>query len=193
MSISDKISGAAGGSGVYVPMAYVSVEVGSEVNEVDFINVTGYDRYFLKCDDVLIDGGALCLALRTSTDNGVTFNSGSSDYYYTGYYKFTGAANVSNFNDSSNSSIILGVNISQSGNQYPQTVEANLLNFNSSTRRTLVRGYCERNQSVSSSYFINNYGSRDTAEENNALRLVTASNIRGFSGKFSLYGIKEAE
>ena len=75
--------------------------VGAPQATVDIINMTGYYRYMIVLENVIPTTNQDVLAMRTSADNGGSFATGATDYYYGSPYNapgYYGAGTFMNIN-----------------------------------------------------------------------------------------------
>lgn len=77
--------------GKWVPIASADP---SAATTVDFTGLSGYRALRISLHGVQPATGGTDLVLRTSTDNGLTFDASASDYTYAGNYAVTGSSNA---------------------------------------------------------------------------------------------------
>lgn len=87
------LEAAAGGGGGLVPISKVTASADSAID----ISLTGgYSAYRLMIRDLIPSSSARDLLIRTSTDSGSTFDSGSANYYYTYFYQAGSSSGAGN-------------------------------------------------------------------------------------------------
>jgi hypothetical protein len=83
----------AGGGGGLVPISKVTASADSAID----ISLTGgYSAYRLMIRDLIPSSSGRDLLIRTSTDSGSTFDSGSANYYYTYFYQASSSSGAGN-------------------------------------------------------------------------------------------------
>lgn len=162
-----------------------STTISSPTAAVDYVLPTGYFAFKLYATEIVPVTNAVNFLFRTSTDGGMTFASGSSDYDYL-LLNFNNAGVSTSGPSFKASGSYLTTQISNSYAVY--CITADFFEANSATGAI---------QGMSSSYYANSTpnlitsrssGARNSGSMNNAIRFAFSSgNIA--SGKFRFYGI----
>lgn len=183
-----------GGMGVllgsYTASNDTGVDIGSGLDLDAAIDGT-YDVYVIQFLDIIPQTDSATFAMRTSTNTGVSFDNGASDYQYSQILN-----RVSNNTPSGSSSAgdsLLNIFTQSMGNDEGESVSGvvSISNPSGSSVYSIIRWQIG---GVTSSNEIANYyghGCRNSATAIDAFRfLQSTGNIT--SGKFYLYGIKKA-
>ena len=157
--------------------------VSSQVASVDFTGLSSsYPILKLSISNLDPETNARDLWLRTSTDNGSTFEAGASDYSWAWM-----GEGVTDANDTADNQIVLGANLRGADN-YGGSLTIYIFNPTASGTETDV--ICEGaywRSSTTSGQIFQSVGRRLNAEDNDAIQLLMETdNID--SGIFKLYG-----
>lgn len=141
----------------------------SGTSAVDFTNLSPYNILLIVFQDCTTPA-ATFFGLRTSTDNGSTFNSTAGDYDSIASDDSSGTTNTGAINcqDGAGSGVVYGSVL--------------ITGFNNSSFKTSFQGLCRKTSGNTCMVM----GFRTTAEANNALRVTTGANLTG--GTIHLYG-----
>jgi len=170
--------------------------VTTSVAAVEFVNGSGgvvldgtYKKYVIEMINVFGSGGP-SLKLRTSSNNGVSYDSASSDYVYNVIKANSSSTTVDSFRSSGSPEINIIPAVYDSTNNNP-TSDGYIELYNPSlttNRKTIL---WRSISSFGNSKEIEHYtgaGSRDAASPINAVQLLTTTtNLTG--GIFKLYGV----
>ena len=174
---------AAAGSGNYVK---ISSSAASDSASITFTGLsTTYRDFVIILSNILPATDAAALWLRTSTDNGVGYDAGSTDYEYAGV-GLNDAASTVNFNSAGAAQAVISSNLDNAANGGTSgTVTIHNPQSTSFTRYTSivsrVGGGSETAIQVAA-------GERSAAQDTDAIQfLMSSGNIT--SGTFTLYGI----
>lgn len=173
------------------PLVWIDSQSVSGVTEVDIAwGDQAFEQVFLLCDDIVPSLDNVSLVLRTSSDNGATFDALSTDYQTathreagaTGYFSQGGAArfqfapsageNAGYTLDIAAYASFLTV-IDQPSDDSLKTVVQSIGGYRASTLASIVTLW--------------QHGYRDAQERVNAVRYL--NNIGTFSGNFQAWGL----
>jgi len=162
----------------------------SSSSAIDFTGLsTTYQAYLLEFDGVVPATDNQHLVLRTSIDNGTTFNAGASDYQYASLGLNAGgtAGSVSSTGASS-----IRLTYAGQGNAAGEALSGSITLLNpadSGLRTQMLYRTAGVYWSAGEIIITTGAAERKAAEANNAIRLLFASgNIS--SGNFRLYGLR---
>lgn len=169
----------------------LSTQTASSSAQIDFTSVitSTYDTYMFVLQDIIPGTDAVSLYLRTSTDNGVSYDAGASDYTTAGYTNHDGTASVTALNSSGSSFVLLGNALGNaSGESYSGTVL--LHNPTGSATHRIGRYEAEYVTATPNLQIYTGSFRRATNADITAVRfLMSSGNIA--SGTFRLYGLKK--
>lgn len=154
----------------------------------DFANLSAdFFKYELVLDDIAPATDGALLRLQTSNDNGSSFDSGASDYNYSG--SDHGATGFADLYAANNSHISLGGQ--PLGNAAGETLSGviRLINPMNSAGRTVVQWDLHAINQTGINVHLLGSGQRQADEANDAFRLqMSAGNL---SGNYTLYGYRK--
>lgn len=165
----------------------LSTATASASATVDFASLitSTYDLYVIELQNVKPATNTSVLYLRTSTNNGVSYDAGATDYNYSQI--FTTGGTVSG-NTASNAQIPLTGNISSTREGYSGFVYITRPSVAQYCQIRCEGTYIDSTATASQVHLTN--GTRATAADVDAIRfLMSAGNIA--SGVINLYGVKK--
>ena len=163
---------------------FISSATASSSASISFTSLgSAFSKYLVVMTNVAPATDSATLAIRTSTDNGSSYDSGVSDYQYV-YSRIAGT--TAQVVDAAASEIIL---LTPQGNASNETLSGNLNIFNpSSTSYTQVHYDGTMINDTGEMRLVSASGQRNSAADVDAIQIFfTSGNIA--SGVFSLYGI----
>lgn len=179
----------AGGSWIYI-----SSQTASNSATINFTNISStYDMYVMQLVQIVPATGGASLYMRTSTNNGSSYDSGASDYQSGKSYNQSGDASLQNIGAAAGSAIDIfntasGFGISSTASEGGLS---GLVYFYkpSATSYFLVSAWASSWANDDKLVTMMGGGLRQTAADVDAVRfLMSSGNIT--SGTFRLYGIK---
>lgn len=167
----------------------LSTQEASTSATIDFINLSStFKKYVIEAIDVKLATDDIIMNVRTSTDNGSTYDAGASDYSWR-------VMNPNSFNEDLADTEISIVDVASSsrriGNAAGEYFNATIEIFNPSNAATftIIGSVCHYSSADGDAQVSSGTGSRESAADVDAVRLLASSgNIT--SGTFKLYGIR---
>ena len=162
---------------------------------MNFVNGSGgvvldstYKAYAVVVSNAVPQTDATSLRFRTSTNAGVSYDSGAADYDHVLTVNNSSSGTASDVNSAGTANIQISA---ASGNAAGESFGGTLLLFNpSGTNKTLVMFDFVGVNATPNTYYHKGAGSRLSAADVDAISFfMSAGNI---SGTFTLYGLKEA-
>jgi 6,7-dimethyl-8-ribityllumazine synthase len=181
------VDAAAGGGGGLVP---ISKTTASAAAAVDIALTGGYKRYRVILEEVLPADDFRTLAVRTSTDNGSTFDSGSTDYSYEALRVSGGAFSVSR-DDDTEIEFNGGVSQSSTATAAMSGYLDIVLGDGTSTYTTILATGNFDNSGTAVFWSLAGYRESTTAVTDVRFLYRNSGNIA--SGTFHLYGIADGD
>ena len=177
------LSWASAGSGNWVKISSSSA---SDSASITFTSLsTTYRDFVIILSNILPATDAVNLLLRFSTDNGVGYDAGATDYEYAGV-GLNDAASTVNFNSTGATAIIVSSNLENAANG--GTSGHVTIHNPQSTSFTRSTSYVSRVGGGSETAIQVGAGERSAAQDTDAIQfLMSSGNIT--SGTFTLYGI----
>jgi hypothetical protein len=171
-------------------MVFLGQQVASNDATLDFTSLitSDYDTYIFDIID-LLPASDTELRVRTSTNNGSSFDSGASNYFFHNSSYPIGGANTSSDSDGTALKLTEG---SYVGNGAGEGISGRMMLIGplGTTRRKLITFEGMANNS-SVFNFVKSYGYRDAASDIDAVRfLMSSGNI--VSGRINMYGVKNS-
>ena len=177
---------AASGGGSNI--VYISSATASASASITFTGLDStYKLYLVRIFNYVPTTDATNLYMRTSTNNGVSYDSGASDYWYTvtdnGAGTYSNAAAQMVLNSTSDT-------ISNVASEGGLSSEVFIVDPSATSRWVQVfeNGCCYRSDAVAGAD-LNMGGARKTAADVDAIQFISSSSTMA-SGLFVLYGIK---
>ena len=169
----------------------ISSSTASSSSSIDFTGLSStYFLYVIECVNFAPATDATILQMRTSTDNGTSYDSSAGNYTYNGYGVDNSDALRTDGTTSATQMQVLGRSSDGLGNASNETHSCRIWLFNpSSTSYTKIITKGTFVQSNGDCWFHMTGGQRTSTTAVNAIRLFMSSgNIA--SGTFTLYGVK---
>ena len=170
----------------------ISTSTASTSASIEFTDLTSaYSFYAIVLSNVHAATDGVDLIVRTSTDNGSTYDSGASDYAWTTEGKTIGGTTIN-----ANSAADTGMNIIDStgghglGNAANEVAWGTIFLYDPSvTENTIIGGHMYYQNTVGDEERLDTMGVRLSAADVDAIQfLFSSGNIT--SGDFHLYGIE---
>lgn len=174
---------AGGGGGAWT---YVSGSTASNSSSIDFTGLSSsYIMYRIVMTDVHSASDFPDMLLRTSTDNGTTWDSGATDYSYTGSYNGDDSSSTGS-NSTGNSKIVIARELGTATNEH---VNGMIDIYNpSGTNYTMIRSSIVQHNYNGVLFRAEVAAQRESAADVDGVRiLLDGANIA--SGSFKLYGL----
>lgn len=168
----------------------LSTQTAASSATIDFTSAitSTFDDYLIVASNVVPVTDNVTISMRTSSNNGSSYDSGATDYSYAGVYLEEGSATVTSFRGNGVSSVPV---MSGSGNNTGESgsFELSFIGVNTSLYKLgkldSIQVYQTGNQQT-----INHGWSRKSTSAINAVRFFASSgNI--LTGTFRLYGLKK--
>ena len=171
-------------------LVLLATATASNSSSVDFTsNIDGtYDEYIIECIGVVPVSDNQALVLRTSSDGGVSFDAGASDYSYVYLRLMDGSTSNTVYQSSAYSGMLIGAAIGNTnGENYHGTIR--LYNPANTALRKTARYDSIMVRESGDTQRMTGMATRESNSAIDALRLQFLSgNIA--SGKFKLYGVR---
>lgn len=190
----DEFELAAGGGGGALDYELIATATASASASIAFTGLTStYNTYVLKFTDVVPATDDAELWLRTSTDNGSSYDSTAGNYRYVNLRSSdTGSLATSGSASSTHILLSIGVGTVDLGNAAGESCSGQVVLQNpSSTKNTLITSDVSYIAAFGGSCKVTATGVRMSAADVDAVQiLMDSGNIT--SGEFRLYGVKNA-
>lgn len=179
-------------SGTTPGLVLLATATASASSAIDFTSVmsSAYQAYKLILSDIRVATSGVDLWLRTSTNNGSSFDSGASDYNWTqNNFNLNGTPSFSPEADITDSKIRLTDDTNQITNGAAEAVngEINIYNCNSTVTSKFIE-WKLRYKNSTTFYVSQGWGHRSATTDIDALRVLASSgNLTSGNGK--LYGV----
>lgn len=177
---------AAGGGGGGGKWEYVSGATASTSAQIDFTGLSStYIMYQVVITDARSDSDFPDMYIRTSAD-GSTWDSGASDYIYTGQHTSSGSGSVSS-NSTGNTRILIARELGTDTNEY---INGTVLIFNpSGSQYSIIQSRLTHHNYAGALWRAEVDGQRSSAAAIQGIRFyIDGANIE--AGSFKLYGLK---
>ena len=162
---------------------YISTATASNSASIDFTGLTGYSSYAVLMSQVSGDNVSYELWLRVSTDNGVTYKAGATDYMYSTMYHFETAIQVDNA--LSDDHILLSPFFAEDQGDFAGGV-VNIINPGAGLYPGATSRIC--NLGDGSEMTVLSCGQYKAATAVDAIRIIMSTGVIQ-SGVFDLYGV----
>ena len=178
-----------GGAWEFVSNTAVSSQTSVTISGMD----STYDYYEIHCGDLrATTNGSLQFMIRTSTNNGTSFDSGGSDYTHAA---FGISSSGSIYYSGSQANDKINMMPFEAGWFYSKSNDYIIWKVyrpnNSSTGPGIgwEAHYCNSNPRA---FYAAGYGHRDAAYACTAIQIYNTRNSDSFTGNFRLYGLKQS-
>jgi hypothetical protein len=159
--------------------------------DIESVLSSTYDDYEIVFDNLVPLTDNVQLLLRTSSDNGVGYDNGASDYAYVYTYTLTSSGSTSSTGDGANNEIQVTSGISNDAN-IGITGKFTIHNVNSTTKpKTMMGDYWARN--TSGVYWGGTFRGQRFNDGNavNALQMIFGSGNIAAGGTVKVYGLRK--
>lgn len=176
-------------------------EITTNTDTITFKNLSSdYVQFYIKLYGLLVDSTAnASLAIRTSTDNGVTFTSGASTYVYARRIQSTHATTTLSALSAVATEIQLldGTTTNNTlkttaANGDHGTLDCYIGHPMDSTRPSTIRWQFARGDTSGNFIWCSGIGSRGATEANNAIAFYTNASRVFTAGYYEMYGLRRA-
>jgi len=169
---------------------FISTATAANSTSITFIGLTSsYFMYRVVADNIVPITDGTSLLMRTSTNNGSSYDAGVSDYAFV--YNRVGlstGAGISSTGDNLNSSIVLMQDMGTAANERGNFI-LNIINPSNTTFTFIIGNGVQTNSSAAFGILYDLSGIRLSAADVDAIQfLMLGGNIS--TGTFKLYGLK---
>jgi hypothetical protein len=170
------------------PMVLITTTTASAASQVAFTGLSStYVKYIIELTNVSSSNNNANLYIRTSTNNGSSYDSSASDYVWLAGLADQGTATMGIANSTVATEIRVGVSISNVVNDGGINIQFNLINPSAATRTVM---YWDGGYVNAGPNYVRVLGTgvrNSTSGAVNAVQLLPGSGT--FTGTFKLYGV----